>query len=108
MLIKCIKHLVTILVTIVTVSMLNVDERTQPFIKEWSPKSGPWTGGTNITFKGNHLDFNSDNIKVNIILLNNDIVNCLPHKLSDRDARQIIICTVESPINSTLVKSQNV
>ncbi|XP_055945383.1 plexin A3-like isoform X2 [Argiope bruennichi] len=74
-----------------------------PQILSFSPKSGPWEGGTNITIKGINLGRVFQDIANNVRVIHEDrkvIAECVPHEELYVKTTQIV-CHVEKPPNLT-------
>ncbi|KAM7341328.1 plexin A [Cochliomyia hominivorax] len=64
-----------------------------PEIHSFSPKTGPWEGGTNITIRGINLGKNFTDIYSGVRIAG---INCMPFPQYYIDTKQIV-CTVDSP-----------
>lgn len=64
-----------------------------PEIQSFSPKTGPWEGGTNITISGINLGKNFTDIYSGVRIAG---INCMPFQQFYVDTKQIV-CTVDSP-----------
>uniref|UniRef100_A0A1A9VAI8 Sema domain-containing protein n=1 Tax=Glossina austeni TaxID=7395 RepID=A0A1A9VAI8_GLOAU len=64
-----------------------------PQIHSFSPKTGPWEGGTNITILGINLGKNFTDIYSGVRIAG---INCMPFQQYYIDTKQIV-CTVDSP-----------
>ncbi|XP_055922335.1 plexin-A4 isoform X2 [Eupeodes corollae] len=64
-----------------------------PEIQSFSPKTGPWEGGTNITIQGINLGKNFTDIYSGVRIAG---INCMPFQQFYVDTKQIV-CTVDSP-----------
>lgn len=64
-----------------------------PEIHSFSPKTGPWEGGTNITIRGINLGKNFTDIYSGVKIAG---IPCMPFKQLYIDTKQIV-CTVDSP-----------
>lgn len=64
-----------------------------PEIHSFSPKTGPWEGGTNITIRGINLGKNFSDIYSGVKIAG---INCMPYSQLYIDTKQIV-CTVDSP-----------
>ncbi|GBN74991.1 Plexin-A2, partial [Araneus ventricosus] len=74
-----------------------------PQIFSFTPKSGPWEGGTNITIKGINLGRAFQDIANNVRVIHEDlkvIAECVPHEELYVKTTQIV-CRVEKPSNLT-------
>ncbi|GIY30136.1 hypothetical protein CEXT_325961 [Caerostris extrusa] len=73
------------------------------YFRYFSPKSGPWEGGTNITIKGINLGRVFGDIANNVRVIHEDrkvIAECVPHEELYVKTTQIV-CHVEKPPNLT-------
>lgn len=77
-----------------TVDWLNrLQTCPNPEIHSFSPRTGPWEGGTNITIKGINLGKNFSDIYSGVKIAG---IDCLPYRELYLDTREIV-CRVDGP-----------
>ena len=77
-----------------TVDWLNrLQTCPNPEIHSFSPRTGPWEGGTNITIKGINLGKNFSDIYSGVKIAG---IDCLPYRELYLDTREIV-CKVDGP-----------
>lgn len=77
-----------------TVDWLNrMQTCPNPEIHSFSPRTGPWEGGTNITIKGINLGKNFSDIYSGVKIAG---IDCLPYRELYLDTREIV-CRVDGP-----------